>query len=176
MIAVGVVYHRALGRLPFQEDPGLRVMVRVNADPRCVTPWSGFGHNHNALIDQAGDADWYVALNPDVQMSAADVHRLVDAADRQGLAVAAPVIKAPWGTVGERSVQFPSPLGWTREAVVGASRIGRTHRQQVAPRTAWVSGACMAIRLDDRKLRFDERYFMYFEDVDLCLRAWQSGG
>ena len=41
----------------------------------------------------------------------------------------------------------------------------------------WVSGACMAIRRE--ALRgigpLDERFFMYFEDADLCRRARTSG-
>ena len=41
----------------------------------------------------------------------------------------------------------------------------------------WVSGACMAIRKET--LRgigpLDERFFMYFEDADLCRRARASG-
>jgi N-acetylglucosaminyl-diphospho-decaprenol L-rhamnosyltransferase len=41
----------------------------------------------------------------------------------------------------------------------------------------WVSGACMTIRyrtLDDIG-PMDERFFMYFEDVDLCRRAREAG-
>jgi GT2 family glycosyltransferase len=41
----------------------------------------------------------------------------------------------------------------------------------------WVSGACMVARrkaLEDVGL-LDERYFVYWEDVDLCRRMWQKG-
>ena len=40
-----------------------------------------------------------------------------------------------------------------------------------------VSGACMYLtrELLDRVGAFDERYPMAYEDVDLCLRAWQAG-
>jgi len=44
-------------------------------------------------------------------------------------------------------------------------------------RVDWVSGCCMLIRrkaLDEIGL-FDENYFMYVEDVDLCRRAWEAG-
>lgn len=41
----------------------------------------------------------------------------------------------------------------------------------------WVSGACMAVRR--RTLQeiggFDERFFMYFEDADLCRRVREAG-
>ncbi|MEW6635335.1 MAG: glycosyltransferase family 2 protein [Actinomycetota bacterium] len=41
----------------------------------------------------------------------------------------------------------------------------------------WVSGACMAIRREvvDHIGPLDERFFMYFEDADLCRRARDAG-
>jgi GT2 family glycosyltransferase len=41
----------------------------------------------------------------------------------------------------------------------------------------WVSGGAMLMRksLFDELIGFDESYFMYFEDVDLCLRAKKRG-
>ena len=40
----------------------------------------------------------------------------------------------------------------------------------------WVGGMCMVIRSKDfmELGGFDERYFMYGEDVDICLRAWSK--
>jgi N-acetylglucosaminyl-diphospho-decaprenol L-rhamnosyltransferase len=41
----------------------------------------------------------------------------------------------------------------------------------------WVSGACMVVRREtvDTIGAFDERFFMYFEDADLCRRAREAG-
>ena len=41
----------------------------------------------------------------------------------------------------------------------------------------WVSGACLVLRRDalDQVGLLDERFFMYFEDNDLCLRLRQRG-
>ena len=46
-----------------------------------------------------------------------------------------------------------------------------------AREVAWVSGACMAIRRPDLEAvgLLDERYFMYNEDVDLCLAMQKRG-
>jgi N-acetylglucosaminyl-diphospho-decaprenol L-rhamnosyltransferase len=47
----------------------------------------------------------------------------------------------------------------------------------VARRVDWISGACFAIRRDllDRLGGFDEGYYMYLEEVDLCTRARAAG-
>ena len=44
-------------------------------------------------------------------------------------------------------------------------------------KVGWVSGAALLIRKDifEKISGFDENFFMYFEDVDLCLRACKSG-
>ncbi len=49
--------------------------------------------------------------------------------------------------------------------------------QRTPRRVDWVAGAGMAIRkeLASRLGGFDERFFLYFEDVDICLRAWMEG-
>ncbi|HWP31645.1 MAG TPA: glycosyltransferase family 2 protein [Fimbriimonadales bacterium] len=52
------------------------------------------------------------------------------------------------------------------------------HKNQPPPlRVAQVMGACMMLRrVHDRFPRFDERYFLYCEDTDLCFRINKSGG
>jgi GT2 family glycosyltransferase len=44
-------------------------------------------------------------------------------------------------------------------------------------RVGWVTGAALVIRKSvfEEVGRFDEGMFMYFEDKDLCARAWNSG-
>lgn len=50
-------------------------------------------------------------------------------------------------------------------------------RDLTAPQdVGWVSGACMAIRREAlRGMLFDERFFMYAEDMELCHRVTQQG-
>jgi len=41
----------------------------------------------------------------------------------------------------------------------------------------WALGACFLVRKKclENKIIFDERYFLYFEDVDFCLHLWKRG-
>jgi len=59
-----------------------------------------------------------------------------------------------------------------------SSRYLKSDWHHSAPgRVDWVSGCCMLLRrkaLEEIGL-FDEAYFMYIEDVDLCRRAWARG-
>ena len=132
------------------------------------------GPNHNDLMSQT-EARWYVALNPDVAVDVADIERLVAVAEEAGLAIAGPAIASPWGTSTEGKRGFPGPRAWMGETVVGAARREQArHLPGGVEHSDWLTGACLAIRRD-LGLRFDQRYFMYFEDADLCRRAWQQG-
>jgi GT2 family glycosyltransferase len=44
-------------------------------------------------------------------------------------------------------------------------------------RVGWVTGAALVMRtsLFESAGRFDEEMFMYYEDKDICARAWSSG-
>jgi GT2 family glycosyltransferase len=60
---------------------------------------------------------------------------------------------------------------------------GRTRHLRTADPTGepypveWVHGACMLVSVEAYRTvgGFDETFFMYCEDIDLCLRAWQHG-
>jgi hypothetical protein len=173
-IAVGLVFHAVAQVDALGSGRGIELLSHVNASPAHGTPWRGFAANHNELMSQT-DARWYVALNPDVQINTEDIERLVAIAEEAELAIAGPAIASPWGTSARGKRGFPGPRAWMQETVVGAPHRERTTRgPDGVERSDWLTGACLAIRRD-LGLRFDQRYFMYFEDADLCRRAWQQG-
>jgi len=153
------------------------VNARTSPDP---SPWRGFGANHNRLMDEHSDAEWYIVLNPDVDISAEQLTTLVEHADAQGYSVAGPLRREPWGLQGQPSMTLPTPAHFLRATFhtkhLARSRPPSTSTSDPMGESAWISGCCMAIRGDlMRELRFDERYFMYFEDTDICQRARRLG-
>ena len=95
--------------------------------------------------------------------------RLVDAHNRPELSWGPPI--SPWGEFTQKvaGAFYQRGIGATVRRI---ERLSRTDRN-----VSWVSGACLAARrLDlDAVGYFDERYFMYTEDVDLCV-AMQARG
>ena len=141
-------------------------------------------------------ADAYLLVNPDVRLIPGCVPRLVDAL------VQHPVLGAvaPRQYLDERRLwQFspawlPSAIGaWAREralrdarlqswlgrAVQAESvRLWRASEDHPPIRQRALSGAVMLVRhacLDPAFGLFDPRYFMYFEDSDLCVRLRKRG-
>ena len=150
---------------------------------------SGFAYGNNAAIRRALATDpkleWIVLLNPDTLVRPGALSELLafgNATVRAGIIGAG--IENPQGVPEASAHKFPSPCGELESsaAMVILSRWLRRH--EVAPPPAntsrqcdWVSGACMAIRREVLQGvgLLDEGYFLYFEEVDFCLRARRAG-
>lgn len=139
--------------------------ARVLRQPRN----GGFGAGCNAGLD-AVDREFVLLANPDSRLTADAVTALVEAADAfPGAALLAPLLRDENGDL-VRSWDVP-----------------QARRRQMRPRqkytdpwpegptcTGYVSGACLLVRAS-AGLRFDERYFLYFEDDDFCESARAAG-
>ena len=125
--------------------------------------------------------------NPDVVVEPDALDRLADALDADpGLAIVGPQVLEPDGTRYPSARRFPSLIEGAGHAIAGRlvphNRFSRRYRMtdmesEKTTGVDWVSGSCMLVR---RKVfeelgGFDEAYFMYGEDVDLCWRAHQAG-
>jgi N-acetylglucosaminyl-diphospho-decaprenol L-rhamnosyltransferase len=142
------------------------------------------------LLATAGEA--ILVLNADTELAPDAVQHLVDALSDSRVGIAAPTLLNPDGTVQPSAFAFYSPLtvlarrtayGRSRRGALELSRFGlqeRRAREGGQPErvpVGWALGAALLVRRDalaDVGL-MDEGFFMYFEDVDWCLRSWQAG-
>ncbi|QIL73442.1 glycosyltransferase [Diaphorobacter sp. HDW4B] len=142
------------GHWPFE------LQVRRNAEPL------GFGENHNRALANAGE-EFVCVLNPDIRLTEDPFDSLVDCAARLGVGCAYPIQLDVAGRVQDSERALPTPVAlWQRRALGhGETRVD------------WVNAACLVMpaAVWQQVHGFDERYFMYCEDVDLSLRIRLAG-
>jgi N-acetylglucosaminyl-diphospho-decaprenol L-rhamnosyltransferase len=146
----------------------------------------GFGTAVNRGAARVG-SPLLLVLNPDTVLEPGAVKALIVALDADpSLGIVGPRIEEPDGTWYPSARSFPAMRDAIGHAFLGLmlprNRFTRRYRmldadRSVAARVDWVSGACMLVRRRcfDQVGGFDEAYFMYGEDVDLCWRAWKAG-
>ena len=160
-------------------DPGVRV-VETGAN-------LGFGTGANRGADVA-TGDYLLVLNPDTIVEPGTVKALSEALDRDcGLGVVGPRMENLDGSLYPSVRRFPDLAVAAGHAFVGLVWAGNpfTRRYRMldwdhgrpAADVDWVGGACLLVRRSafDVVAGFDEAYFMYVEDVDLCWRIRQAG-
>jgi GT2 family glycosyltransferase len=135
--------------------------VVVNDTPK------GFGANHNFAL-RGADEEFVCILNPDVALQAADPFpELLVASSLPGVGCAYPIQVDDEGRVQDSEREIPSPAALLRRRLLG----------QIETRADWVNAACIVVPTPvwHQLGGFDERYFMYCEDVDWCLRVRLRG-
>ena len=149
----------------------------------------GFGATANLGLRNA-DGAVRIVLNSDARVSAAAVESLVEAFHDPAVGVAGPRLVFSDGSHQVSAARFPRPasiiagsfllndvfhrvFGRRLPWELGMSRAEHARDQEVD----WVMGACIAIRdaCFEATDGFDEGYFMYVEETDLCWRARQLG-
>ena len=147
----------------------------------------GYGSAVNrAVATVPPDQEFVLIANPDVVWAPGSIDALLTAADRWLLAGSlGPLIRDPDGAVYPSARHLPSLVRGGMHAVLGfawkANPWTKSYRQErVEPSeraVGWLSGSCLLVRRAafDEVGGFDERYFMYMEDVDLGDRLGRAG-
>ncbi|MDT5001449.1 MAG: N-acetylglucosaminyl-diphospho-decaprenol L-rhamnosyltransferase [Mycobacterium sp.] len=138
------------------------------------------------LADPATDSEFFIVANPDVLWGPRSIDAMLEAAARWPRAGAlGPLIRDPDGSVYPSARHQPSLIRGGMHAVVGPvwksnpwTAAYRQERVEPSERSVgWLSGSCLLLRRAafDEVRGFDERYFMYMEDVDLGDRLHEAG-
>ncbi|KAA0181092.1 glycosyltransferase family 2 protein [Cupriavidus gilardii] len=134
----------------------------------------GFGANHNRAFAHCRSACFCV-LNPDLRLEPGSLSELANVvASRPG--VAGPRVVSPRGTVEDSARQVPSVFRLLRRWCAGRFE-AEYPTDQSEQQVDWIAGMCMVFDRDSfaRVGGFDETFWLYCEDVDLCLRMHLAG-
>jgi len=150
----------------------------------------GFARGNNLGV-RGGDADHLLLINPDVVLSRQAFRSMAELLDgNPRVAACAPRLTNPDGSPQVGSAGYlPSIASVTRQALPLARLLGKGEGRAlfVSPgaRAAdggflsvdWLSAACMLIRRRafEEVGGFDERFFLYGEDIDLGKRLRERG-
>lgn len=139
----------------------------------------GFGANHNQAFVRC-QAPWFAVVNPDIFWPAGDASFWVALKQNSWPAhagVVCPLQHDVNGCLQDFARKLMTPWGlsarvWNRWRGFSPSGVAVSVAQ-----ADWVNGACMVFRAQvfAELNGFDERYFMYCEDTDICLRLQLAG-
>ncbi len=162
-----------------REFPGVRCIASsVN---------TGFGPGNNLGIREARGR-YVLIMNPDVVVLDATLDTLVAYMDSHpDVGICGPQLVNPDGSIQYSCYRFPTPLvpiyrrtplgrfSFAREAV--DTYLMREWDHCDERDVDWLLGAAIIMRRDmfEKVGLFDEQFFLYFEDTDLCRRAWEAG-
>ncbi|WP_250122766.1 glycosyltransferase family 2 protein [Chroococcidiopsis sp. CCMEE 29] len=149
----------------------------------------GYAFGNNAVIRVAlhstNPPPYFLLLNPDTIVRPGALQVLVDFMDEHpDVGIAGSRLEDPDGTSQRSAFRFHSVLSELNFGLRLGVVSKLLSKWVVAPpvseetcQTDWVAGASMIVRREvfESVGLLDEQYFMYFEEVDFCLKANKSG-
>jgi len=145
---------------------------------------TGYGRGHNIAIRKAMEqkSRYHLVLNPDVYFEKGTIEKLYDFMENNpDIGLAMPKILYPDGSIQYLCKLIPTPMDLIRRRFLPASKyldkrnflyeLRFTGYDKIMD-VPYLSGCFMFIRTEalSRAGLFDERFFLYLEDVDLSRR------
>lgn len=148
----------------------------------------GFGRGNNFGASKAR-GEYLLILNPDIEIWKDSIDEAVKYLDEhKDTGILGGQLRYPNGTIQDSYRNFPTfpdqiikRVSFFRKRKFLRKRVSRYLMWDKDPNITepvdWVVGGCMFIRkkaFDDVR-GFDDQYFLFMEDVDLCRQMWSKG-
>ncbi len=142
----------------------------------------GYGRGNN-LASRYAAGEYILIINPDNVLPRDGAEKLIgELESHPGAVIAGPALLYPNQAVRPSARQFPTigdlfakrldPKRWHEN--YDREFVGKTKQTREVD---WLVGACLLMRREFFQSMggFDERFFLFFEDIDLCRRCKQAG-
>ena len=130
----------------------------------------GFGSNHNFAF-RFCESDLFCILNPDLRFEQNPFPKMIDALEFNNLNLVAPIVHNTKQEIEDSFREYLTPARLFARYL----KIGKYNPKAIdgVIYPDWIAGMIMLFQSNIfRELGgFDERYFMYCEDMDICRRA-----
>lgn len=186
-------------RLPFEHEvivvdnashDGCAEMVKkLFPSVHCIQSEKNLGYaGGNNLGLRAATGEYILVINPDILMLTTNLGGMIDyLRAHPEIGILGPKLINPDGSLQYSCYRFPGFfMPFYRRTFIGTlpgfrQRVGDYLMQdwdhQHTRPVDWILGGCFLMpRSALQKIGYlDERFFMYFDDIDYCRRAWESG-
>ncbi len=136
----------------------------------------GFPENHNNAFRYCS-TDYFLILNPDVLLNNDLVDNTLNLMIEKEISILSPLAVSHEGTVLDNSRRFPKIYTPFLRLFSSKYKSDYQFSNDSIHEVDWISG--MFIMIESSLYRdldgFDERFFLYYDDVDLCKRVHQHG-
>ncbi len=135
----------------------------------------GFGENHNKAFKNC-TTRYFCILNPDIRIDSNLFVNLIKIKEKEKITILGPQIQDINKNYSVNSRKFPN-LFYLLFRIKKKPKGYFYKENKEFYFTDWIGGMFMIISSKDYKILngFDENFFLYFEDVDICKRARDIG-
>lgn len=146
----------------------------------------GFGENNNKGV-MASQGDYIGIVNPDIVLKEGSLDRIFELSKEKKNVIICPQLLNPDGSVQYSVRKFVTLKLILRRWLSGENDDSNNSKVRdylckdidfsKTQEIDWAIGAALFMSKETYEVLggFDERYFLYVEDEDLCLRAWEKG-
>jgi len=137
---------------------------------------AGFGENHNNAFKLCNQP-FFCVLNPDIEFINDPFPTLLEFLRFEYFHLIAPTIITPSGDIDDSARKFPSAISIIKKIFLSDNGLWPLDLNKPLNYPDWVAGMFMLFPSSSYKQigGFDENYFLYYEDVDICRRIRNSG-
>lgn len=149
----------------FDVKPSENILIIHNMSPR------GFGANHNKAFEFSNQP-FFCVLNPDIDFLDDPFPELLNCSQKFNLSLIAPIIISSTGVAEDSARIFPTWYGLVKKLFLSENGSWPLEIDEPVNFPDWIAGMFMLFESSIYKKinGFDEKYFLYYEDVDICRR------